>query len=71
MANQFQEDLLEQVSKLLKYHNTLGIQEYPRTEILERFLKKQGDTSSSQTKISPPKKKITIPKITELYLLIV
>jgi uracil-DNA glycosylase len=65
MANQFQEDLLEQVSKLLKYHNTLGIQEYPRTEILERFLKKQGDTSSSQTKISPPRNKTTIQKTTE------
>ena len=64
MANQFQEDLLEQVSKLLKYHNSLGIQEYPRTEVLELFLKKQENSSPPRPQISEQRKK-TIQKTAE------
>ena len=47
MADNFQEDLLEQVSKLLQYHNSLGIKEYPRTQFLERFLNKPVESSPS------------------------
>jgi len=64
MANQFQDDLLAQVNKLLKYHDTLGIKEYPRTRALERFMKKQEASSSSQPKISPQRIKATIQKTT-------
>ncbi|MFC1845287.1 uracil-DNA glycosylase [Thermodesulfobacteriota bacterium] len=62
MADQLQDDLLEQVSKLLKYHDALGIKEYPRTQILERFLKKKSGSSPSQPKITPLRKKETIQK---------
>jgi len=65
MTDQFQDDLLEQVSKLLKYHNTLGITEYPRTGVLERFLKKQDGSSPSQPKLTPQMKKETIQKPSE------
>jgi uracil-DNA glycosylase family 4 len=53
MADNFQEDLLEQVSKFLQYHDSLGIKEYPRTQLLEQFLNKQAASSPS-----PPKAKI-------------
>lgn len=65
MADQFQDDLLEQVSKLLKYHNSLGIQEYPRTEILERFLKKQAESSPTRLRVTPQRGKEKIQKISE------
>ena len=46
MADNFQEDLFEQVSKLLHYHESLGIKEYPRTQAIEHFLNKQTEKSS-------------------------
>ena len=46
MVDQSQEDLLEQVSKLLQYHESLGIKEYPRTQLLERFLNQQAESPS-------------------------
>ena len=54
MADHFQDDLLEQISKLLQYHDSLGIKEYPRTQNLERFLNKQADSSPARP--MPPKK---------------
>ena len=65
MPDQFQNDLLEQVSKLLKYHKNIGIKEYPRTSSLELFLKKKEASSPSQPKITPPIKKETIKKFSE------
>ena len=65
MADNFQEDLLEQVSKLLQYHDTLGIREYPRTKILERFLSKQAASSPSHPKITPPRKEGTSRKTSD------
>ncbi len=47
MADNQNEDLLEEVSKLLQYHKSLGIEEYPRTQILEHFLNKQAESSPS------------------------
>lgn len=34
-------DLLQQISTFLRYHDSLGIKEYPRTEQLDRFLQKE------------------------------
>jgi len=65
MADQFQDDLLEQVSKLLKYHDTIGIKEYPRTEVLERFLNKQTGPSPAQPVVTPQRKKEPIQKLSE------
>jgi DNA polymerase len=50
MADKLNENLLEEVSKLLKYHQSLGIKEYPRTQTLERFLNKQTESSPSHTR---------------------
>jgi DNA polymerase len=65
MADHFQEDLLKQVSKLLKYHDSLGIKEYPRTQILERFLKKQAESSPSHPRVTPQREKEKIHKSSE------
>ena len=48
MSQQSHTDLLEEISKLLHFHDSLGITEYPRTQLLERFLHKQEQASSSQ-----------------------
>ncbi|MBW2465768.1 MAG: uracil-DNA glycosylase [Deltaproteobacteria bacterium] len=72
MADHSQEDLLEQVNKLLQYHETLGIKEYPRSRSLERFLKPELDSvpsdsviTSKGTKEKPlPKKHSFDPKLT-------
>ena len=53
MADNSREDLLEQVSKLLHYHESLGIREYPRTTSLKRFLNKQAESSSVHPGIAP------------------
>jgi len=50
MTKQPATDLLEEISRLLQYHESLGIKEYPRTQLLERFLQKQGKPLPSQTK---------------------
>jgi len=47
MTQQSRTELLEEISKLLRYHDSLGIKEYPRTQILERFLNKQTKSSPS------------------------
>jgi len=42
-------DLVEEISKLLRYYLSLGIKEYPRTKVLERFLHKgENDRSFPQ-----------------------
>jgi uracil-DNA glycosylase family 4 len=56
MADHFQEDLIEGISKLLQYHESLGIKEYPRTQFLERFLNKQDGPAPSQPRVTPQKK---------------
>ena len=62
MADNYQEDLLDQVSKLLKYHNSLGIKEYPRSIIPEQFLNKQAPPSPShpRAKIQKSPRKVKI-----------
>jgi len=61
MADHFQDDLVEQVSKLLQYHDSLGIKEYPRTQILERFLNEQ-TKSPSLPKVSTRRQEVKIQK---------
>ena len=41
MTKPSETDLLEEISKLLQYHDSLGIKEYPRTQQIEDFLHKQ------------------------------
>jgi len=65
MADNFQEDLFEQVSKLLHYHESLGIKEYPRTQALEHFLNKQAETSSVHPGVTPQKKEVKNRSISE------
>jgi len=48
MTNQSDTDLLEEISKLLQYHDSLGIREYPRTQQIERFLNNPGSPSPAQ-----------------------
>jgi DNA polymerase len=62
MADRFQEDFLEQVSKLLKYHNSLGIREYPRTKALDGFLKKQKESPPSRPRVTQQRAIEAIPK---------
>lgn len=45
-----QEDLLEEARKLLRYHDSLGIKEYPRSKPLEHFLNKQEEVLPSRAK---------------------
>lgn len=54
-------DILRAISTLLQYHQELGIKEYPRTEVLERFLQEHADNSSiTQPQASTPQQKETI-----------
>lgn len=46
MTGKSNSDLVDEISRLLQYHESLGIKEYPRSEELERFLKKQKHSSS-------------------------
>ncbi len=46
-------DLGEEISRLLRYHNSLGIKEYPRSELLERFLQQQATPSLAPAKNGP------------------
>jgi DNA polymerase len=48
MPKQSATDLLAEISKLLQYHDALGIREYPRTQLLDRFLHKQDRPSPAQ-----------------------
>ena len=40
MARKPETDLLEEISKLLQYHDSLGLKEYPRSRQIENFLHK-------------------------------
>ena len=55
MTKQSETDLLQEVSKLLQYHNSLGIKEYPRTQFLQRFLAKAGESPSPSQPLKPLK----------------
>jgi len=65
MADNFQEDLLEQVRKLLNYHESLGIKEYPRTPGLQRFLNKQAESSPAHPGVPSQEKEEKIQKTSE------
>jgi len=65
MADNSREDLLEQVSKLLHYHESLGIREYPRTTSLKRFLNKQAESSPTHPGIPPQRKEQKIRRTSE------
>jgi len=55
MTDSLKDDLIKQVGKILRYHDALGIKEYPRTRDLDNFLaEKTGPAPSS----FPPGKKI-------------
>jgi len=47
MTKQSDTELLQSIKRLLQYHNSLGITEYRRTEVLERFLQKEDRPISS------------------------
>jgi len=61
MAEITEENFLEQVKKILRYHDSLGIREYPRTRDLDNFLKKEADASragkTNKRPLSPDGKK--------------
>lgn len=57
MSDHSREDLLEQAGKLLQYHETLGIKEYPRSQPLENFLKKQTEPLPSPSKSTRKKER--------------
>ena len=65
MARQTDTDLLEEISKLLQYHDSLGIKEYPRTQLIERFLHRQGNSFPSPARNSQQGKKRKAPKTVE------
>jgi len=65
MTKRSDSDLLQEISRFLHYHDSLGIKEYPRTQELERFLRKKDRPASSQPAgKSRPKEKKT-PKTAE------
>jgi len=47
MTKQSDIELLQEIKRLLQYHHSLGISEYPRTRELQRFLQKEGRPASS------------------------
>ncbi len=53
MPNKSDTDLLEEISDLLRYHVSLGIKEYPRSQQLDRFLHKQETPSPPQPGSKP------------------
>ena len=60
MKKQSDINLLLGISKLLQYHDSLGIREYPRTQLLEHFLHtKERPTLSQQGNRHQPKERIT------------
>ena len=56
MEKQSDTNLLQEIIKLLQYHNSLGIKEYPRTQLLQRFLHKGDRPSLSQPASRPGSK---------------
>ena len=65
MADHIQENLLEEISKFLRYHDSLGIKEYHRTQILERFLNTQAESSPSLPRPQTQKSVRRVEKIPE------
>lgn len=56
MARHPDTDLLDEISRLLHYHDSLGIKEYPRTEMLTHFLQQRGRLLPAEPQSSKPKK---------------
>jgi uracil-DNA glycosylase family 4 len=50
MTKQPETNLLEEISKILQYHNSLGIKEYPRSRQIENFLHKLKKPSPLQSR---------------------
>jgi DNA polymerase len=65
MTKQSDKDLLEEISKLLQYHESLGIRNYPRTELLERFLSKKKQPSSPQSSFTHRKRPAIIEQTSD------
>jgi DNA polymerase len=65
MTKQSDTDLLEEISKLLQYHESLGIRNYPRTELLERFLSKKKQPSSPQSSFTHRKRPAIIEQTSD------
>ena len=66
MTDNHEENLIEQIGRLLRYHASLGIKEYPRTANLENFLKKQASpppAADASTKSRP--KRQPVPSLPE------
>jgi uracil-DNA glycosylase family 4 len=61
MSEQSDTDILREIRRLLQYHHSLGIREYPRTQGLERFLRKEDRPASSQASGRSSSKKKTTP----------
>jgi DNA polymerase len=57
MTKQSDTELLQAIKRLLQYHNSMGINEYPRTQELERFLRKEKRPDSSRTPVRNRAKK--------------
>ena len=56
MKKQSETNLLHEISRLLQYHESLGIKEYPRKQLLEPFLQKQVKSTLFQAKGRPRSK---------------
>ncbi len=65
MPIQSETNLLEEISKLLQYHESLGLKEYPRTQLLERFLHKGDRPSPSLARNKIQGKERKAPKAVE------
>ena len=58
MQDRSRKDLIKDIRSLLNYHKSLGIESYPRTKGLERFLEKKEQPAAP----SPSPRKYTSPK---------
>lgn len=65
MTEQPDIDILQEITRLLQYHHSLGIKEYPRTQELERFLRKEDRSAFSRAPGSPGSKKKKPPATPE------
>ena len=50
MTDSLKNDLIKQVGKILRYHDALGIKEYPRSPDLDNFLAKKAEPSPSSSR---------------------
>lgn len=53
MSEKTDANIVEEISRLLHYHDSLGIKEYPRSELLARFLDKQKPPAPAKTRTRP------------------